>query len=67
MEMPRLRISTVGGGDSVPALALLTRLAGALDASLTVRLDDDDSTFVFTPHHRPHPDEASEDGRSSAA
>ncbi|MBG0820960.1 hypothetical protein HS048_09460 [Planomonospora sp. ID91781] len=66
MEMPRLRISTVGGGDSVPTLALLTRLAGALDASLTVRLDDD-STFVFTPHHRPHPDEASEDGRSSAA
>lgn len=51
----------------MPALALLTRLAGALDASLTVRLDDDDSTFVFTPHHRPHPDEASEDGRSSAA
>ncbi|GAA3441962.1 hypothetical protein Pve01_01080 [Planomonospora venezuelensis] len=65
--MTQPQISTIEGGDSVPTLALLTRLAGALDASLSIRLDDGDSTFVFTPHHRPQPDETSTDGRSSAA
>ncbi|WP_307627897.1 helix-turn-helix domain-containing protein [Streptomyces turgidiscabies] len=30
------RISRIEGGDSVPALPLLTRLAKALDASLTI-------------------------------
>ncbi|MFI8945547.1 hypothetical protein ACIGO6_03405 [Streptomyces sp. NPDC053750] len=38
------------GGDSVPTLPLLTRLAKALDASLTIDLDGDSSTFVFSAH-----------------
>ncbi|MFD5189015.1 helix-turn-helix domain-containing protein [Streptomyces sp. NPDC058357] len=33
--MTQQQISHIKGGDSVPALALLTRLAKALDASLT--------------------------------
>ncbi|GAA3444348.1 hypothetical protein Pve01_25300 [Planomonospora venezuelensis] len=65
--MTQPQISTIEGGDSVPTLALLTRLAGAPDASLSIRLDDGDSTFVFTPHHRPQPDETSTGGHSSAA
>jgi ribosome-binding protein aMBF1 (putative translation factor) len=66
-SMTQPQISTIEGGDSVPTLPLLTRLATALDASLTIRLDDGDSAFVFTPHHDPRPDEASGDGRTSAA
>ena len=50
-----------------PLLTMLTRLAGALDASLTIRLDDNDSAFVFTPHHGPRPGEPSTDGHTSAA
>ncbi|MFP8960977.1 helix-turn-helix domain-containing protein [Streptomyces nanhaiensis] len=48
--MTQPQISTIEGGDSVPTLPLLTRLAKALDASLTVELDGDASAFVFTPH-----------------
>ncbi|QFG22349.1 helix-turn-helix domain-containing protein [Actinomadura sp. WMMB 499] len=65
--MTQPQISNIEGGDSVPTLPLLTRLAGALDASLTIQLDDGDSTFVFTPHHTPGPDTASGDGHTSAA
>lgn len=65
--MTQPQISIIEGGDSVPTLPLLTRLATALDASLTIRLDDGDSDFVFTPHHAPRPDETSGDGRTSAA
>lgn len=38
-SMPQPQISNIEGGDSVPALPLLTRLAKALDASLTIGLD----------------------------
>ena len=49
-DMTQPQISTIEGGDSVPALPLLTRLAKALDASLTIDLDGDTSAFVFTAH-----------------
>ncbi|MFV2179594.1 helix-turn-helix domain-containing protein [Actinomadura sp. LOL_016] len=65
--MTQPQISNIEGGDSVPTLPLLTRLAGALDASLTIELDEGDSTFVFTPHHAPDPDVSSGDGHTSAA
>src|SRR5882757_9756375 len=51
--MTQSQISTIEGGDSVPTLPLLTRLAKALDASLTIDLDADGSAFVFTPHNDP--------------
>ncbi|TDB97464.1 helix-turn-helix transcriptional regulator [Actinomadura sp. 7K534] len=65
--MTQPQISNIENGDSVPTLPLLTRLADALDSSLTIRLDDGDSTFVFTPHHAPSPDASSSGGRTSAA
>ena len=53
--MTQPQISIIEGGDSVPTLPLLTRLAKALDASLSIDLDGDTSTFVFTAHHSgPH-------------
>ncbi|MER7748282.1 helix-turn-helix transcriptional regulator [Streptomyces bacillaris] len=65
--MSQPQISNIEGGDSVPTLALLSRLATALDASLTIDLDGDASAFVFTPHEPRRPDEASADGQHSAA
>ncbi|MCT2594168.1 helix-turn-helix transcriptional regulator [Streptomyces sp. N2-109] len=56
--MTQPQISHIEGGDSVPTLPLLTRLASALDASLTIDLDGEASAFVFTAH---------EGGHSSAA
>lgn len=55
--MTQPQISNIEGGDSVPTLPLLTRLAKALDASLTIDLDGDTSAFVFT----------AQGGRSSVA
>src|SRR5215468_6054965 len=55
--MTQPQISTIEGGDSVPTLPLLTRLTKALDASLTIDLDGDTSTFVFTAHHGDPPGE----------
>jgi ribosome-binding protein aMBF1 (putative translation factor) len=49
--MTQPQISTIEGGGSVPTIPLLTRLAKALEASLTIDLDGDASTFRFTPHH----------------
>ncbi|WUH98710.1 helix-turn-helix domain-containing protein [Spirillospora sp. NBC_00431] len=66
-RMTQPQISNIEGGDSVPTLPLLTRLARALDASLTIQLDDSDSNFVFTPHQPPGPDESSGGGHTSAA
>jgi transcriptional regulator with XRE-family HTH domain len=66
-EMTQPQISNIEGGDSVPTLPLLTRLAKALDAALTIDLDRDTSAFTFTPHGRHQPEEASPDGRDSAA
>ncbi|MFE9102461.1 helix-turn-helix domain-containing protein [Actinomadura geliboluensis] len=66
--MTQPQISNIEGGDSVPTLPLLTRLAIALDASLTIRLDDGDSTFIFAPHQGPAPGTScSKDDTSSAA
>lgn len=65
--MTQPQISNIEGGDSVPALPLLTRLAKALDASLTIDLDGDRSAFVFTAHGRGEPGDAEQGGRSSVA
>ncbi|MGW7344921.1 helix-turn-helix domain-containing protein [Streptomyces sp. NPDC054854] len=66
-DMTQPQISNIEGGDSVPTLALLTRLAKALDAALTIDLDGDASAFVFTAHDHGHPKEAPPNGRSTAA
>lgn len=65
--MNQPQISTIEGGDSVPTLPLLTRLAKALDASLSISLDGDDSAFVFTAHTGERPGESVPDGGSSVA
>ncbi|MEV7777084.1 helix-turn-helix transcriptional regulator [Kitasatospora sp. NPDC088351] len=64
--MTQPQISNIEGGDSVPTLPLLTRLAKALDASLTIDLDGDTSAFAFSAHHRSPSGEASPGGRSAA-
>ncbi|MGW9349421.1 Helix-turn-helix domain-containing protein [Nocardiopsis flavescens] len=61
--MTQPQISNIEGGDSVPTIPLLTRLAKALDASLTIDLDGDASTFRFTGHRSTPP----HDGRRSSA
>ncbi|MGC0414960.1 helix-turn-helix domain-containing protein [Embleya sp. AB8] len=66
-DMTQPQISNIEGGDSVPTLALLRRLAKALDAALTIDLDGDTSAFVFTAHDGPEPDEARAGGRSAVA
>jgi ribosome-binding protein aMBF1 (putative translation factor) len=65
--MTQSQISNIEGGDSVPTLPLLTRLAKALDASLTINLDEETSAFFFTAHGSHQPDEAQQGGHSSAA
>ncbi|MFF9908703.1 helix-turn-helix domain-containing protein [Streptomyces olivaceus] len=68
-SMTQPQISNIEGGDSVPTLPLLTRLAKALDASLTIDLDGDSSTFAFRAHDDGDdgPEEIPPSGRSSAA
>lgn len=66
-SMTQSQISNIEGGDSVPTLPLLTRLASALDASLTIDLDGDTSAFVFTAHHGGEPDKAPPGRRPAAA
>ncbi|GAA2992243.1 hypothetical protein GCM10020229_00920 [Kitasatospora albolonga] len=65
--MTQPQISNVEGGDSVPTLPVLTRLAKALEASLTIALDGDASAFVFTAQGTRGPDEAPPDGGRDAA
>jgi len=65
--MTQSQISRIEGGDSVPTLTLLTRLAKALDASLTIDLDGDASAFVFTAHDDHEPDESPRGKHSRAA
>ncbi|MEW2134980.1 helix-turn-helix transcriptional regulator [Streptomyces sp. NPDC005435] len=65
--MSQPQISNIEGGDSVPTLPLLTRLAKALDASLTIDLDGDISTFVFTAHDHHHPNDSTPGKHSPAA
>ncbi|MEV8389569.1 MULTISPECIES: helix-turn-helix transcriptional regulator [unclassified Streptomyces] len=66
-DMTQPQISNIEGGDSVPTLPLLTRLAKAMDASLTIDLDGDSSAFVFTAHDSRPPHAAPSDGHSPAA
>ncbi|MDY0811882.1 helix-turn-helix domain-containing protein [Kitasatospora purpeofusca] len=65
--MTQPQISTIEGGDSLPTLPLLRRLARALDAGLTIDLDGDASSFVFSPHgDRPEDGGSAGAGRSAA-
>ncbi|MFE9889942.1 helix-turn-helix domain-containing protein [Streptomyces scopuliridis] len=66
-DMTQPQISNIEGGDSVPTLPLLTRLAKAMDASLTIDLDGDTSAFVFTAHDSCRTNDGPSDGRSPAA
>lgn len=67
-DMSPPQISTIEGGDSVPTLPLLTRIAKALNATLTIDLDGDMSHFLFTPHAAaPTPGKPPRPSRGSAA
>ncbi|MDW6060046.1 helix-turn-helix transcriptional regulator [Streptomyces sp. FXJ1.4098] len=48
--MTQPQVSRMEGGDTVPTLPLLRRLAKALDGSLNVAVDEGDSRVTFTPH-----------------
>lgn len=48
--LTQAKISRIEGSDTVPTLALLAKLAHAMDASLTIARDDD-TRVSFTPHH----------------
>lgn len=64
--MTQPQISNIEGGDSVLTLPLLTRLAKALDASLTIDLDGDTSAFAFTAHDGGDSGEPKSGGRRSS-
>ncbi|MFI1014679.1 helix-turn-helix transcriptional regulator [Streptomyces sp. NPDC020965] len=49
-SMTQPQVSKLELGGTVPTLPLLARLAKALDASLNIALDGDNSTVVFTGH-----------------
>ncbi|MGH3312665.1 MAG: helix-turn-helix domain-containing protein [Streptomyces sp.] len=48
--LTQAKISRIEGSDTVPTLPLLAKLARALDASLNIALDNDDTQVTFTPH-----------------
>lgn len=48
--LTQAKISRIEGSDTVPTLSLLSRLAHALDASLNIALDDDETRVSFTAH-----------------
>ncbi|MEU6441437.1 helix-turn-helix transcriptional regulator [Streptomyces sp. NPDC047046] len=48
--MTQPQVSRMEGGDTVPTLPLLRRLAKALDGSLNVAIDEEESHVTFTPH-----------------
>jgi ribosome-binding protein aMBF1 (putative translation factor) len=48
--MTQPQVSKLELGGTVPTLPLLARLAKALDTSLNIAMDGDNSSFVFTPH-----------------
>ncbi|MFC7831066.1 helix-turn-helix domain-containing protein [Streptomyces sp. NPDC057375] len=48
--LTQAKISRIEGSDTIPTLPLLAKLAKALDAALTIALDDDDTQVAFTPH-----------------
>nr|WP_237542547.1 helix-turn-helix transcriptional regulator [Streptomyces sp. SID4919] len=65
--MTQPQISAIEGGDATPTLPLLTRLAKALEATLSIDLDGDDSSFTFTAHDSTRPDDGTANDRSSSA
>ncbi|GAA3088821.1 ribosome-binding protein aMBF1 (putative translation factor) [Kribbella aluminosa] len=48
--LTQAKISRIEGSDTVPTLPLLSRLADALDASLSIALDGDETQVSFAPH-----------------
>ncbi|WP_371577227.1 helix-turn-helix domain-containing protein [Streptomyces sp. NBC_01314] len=48
--LTQAKISRIEGSDTVPTLPLLARLAVALDATLNIALDDEDTRVEFTAH-----------------
>jgi ribosome-binding protein aMBF1 (putative translation factor) len=48
--LTQAKISRIEGSDTVPTLPLLSKLAHALDASLEIALDDDETRVSFTAH-----------------
>lgn len=48
--MTQPQVSRMEGGDTVPTLPLLRRLAKALDGTLNLAIDEGDSGVTFTPH-----------------
>ncbi|GKQ40373.1 hypothetical protein ALMP_68990 [Streptomyces sp. A012304] len=48
--MTQPQVSRVKGGDTVPTLPLLRRLAKALGGTLNLAIDEGDSRVAFTPH-----------------
>jgi predicted transcriptional regulator len=49
--LTQAKVSRIEGSDTVPTLPLLSKLAHALDASLNIALDDDETRVSFTPHN----------------
>lgn len=49
--LTQAKISRIEGSDTVPTLPLLAKLADALDATLNIALDSDDTRVSFTSHH----------------
>ncbi|MFE7719743.1 helix-turn-helix domain-containing protein [Nocardia rhizosphaerihabitans] len=49
--LTQAKISRIEGSDTVPTLRLLARLADALDATLNIALEADDTRVNFTSHH----------------
>ncbi|WP_340556788.1 MULTISPECIES: helix-turn-helix domain-containing protein [Streptomyces] len=50
--LTQAKISRVEGSDTVPTLPLLAKLATALDATLNIALDEDDTRVSFIGHRR---------------
>ncbi|SDC97036.1 helix-turn-helix domain-containing protein [Streptomyces prasinopilosus] len=48
--MTQPQVSRMEGGDTVPTLPLLRRLAKALGGTLNLAIDEGDSRVTFTPH-----------------
>lgn len=48
--LTQAKISRIEGSDTVPTLPLLAKLADALDATLNIALDADDTRVSFTSH-----------------
>jgi ribosome-binding protein aMBF1 (putative translation factor) len=49
--LTQAKISRIEGSGTVPTLPLLAKLADALDATLNIALDSDETKVAFTGHH----------------